>query len=105
MATHVALLRGINVGGKNLIRMADLKACFEANGYVDVVTYIQSGNVLFTAGTSQPPSSRTASSGCCGARSATTKRASSCAPGRRCGRSWIARRPASERIRRASATT
>jgi uncharacterized protein (DUF1697 family) len=49
MATHVALLRGINVGGKNLIKMADLKGCFEANGYVDVVTYIQSGNVLFTA--------------------------------------------------------
>ena len=49
MATHVALLRGINVGGKNLIKMTDLKACFEANGYVDVVTYIQSGNVLFTA--------------------------------------------------------
>jgi uncharacterized protein (DUF1697 family) len=49
MATHVALLRGINVGGKNLIKMADLKACFEANGYVDVVTYIQSGNVVFTA--------------------------------------------------------
>jgi uncharacterized protein (DUF1697 family) len=49
MATHVALLRGINVGGKNLIKMAELKACFEANGYVDVVTYIQSGNVVFTA--------------------------------------------------------
>jgi uncharacterized protein (DUF1697 family) len=55
MATHVALLRGINVGGKNLIKMADLKACFEANGYVDVVTYIQSGNVVFTArGTGAP---------------------------------------------------
>jgi len=49
MATHVALLRRINVGGKNLIKMTDLKVCFEANGYVDVVTYIQSGNVLFTA--------------------------------------------------------
>ena len=49
MATHVALLRGINVGGKNLIKMADLKACFEADGYADVVTFIQSGNVLFTA--------------------------------------------------------
>ena len=48
MATsYVALLRGINVGGKNLIRMTDLMACFEAHGLVDVSTYIQSGNVLF----------------------------------------------------------
>jgi len=47
--TYVALLRGINVGGKNLIRMPALKACFEENGFGDVATYIQSGNVLFTA--------------------------------------------------------
>lgn len=47
MTTYVALLRGINVGGKNLIRMPALKACFEAEGFADVVTYIQSGNVLF----------------------------------------------------------
>ena len=47
MTRYVALLRGINVGGKNLIRMADLKACFEAHGLEDVATYIQSGNVLF----------------------------------------------------------
>ena len=46
---YVALLRGINVGGKNLIRMADLKAAFEAHGFDDVSTYIQSGNVLFGA--------------------------------------------------------
>lgn len=44
----IALLRGINVGGKNLIKMADLKACFEGMGFTSVVTYIQSGNVLFT---------------------------------------------------------
>ena len=49
MAIYVALLRGINVGGKNLIRMPELKACFEAGGFEDVVTYIQSGNVLFRA--------------------------------------------------------
>ena len=48
MNTYVALLRGINVGGNNLIRMSDLKACFEATGFGDVATYIQSGNVLFT---------------------------------------------------------
>jgi uncharacterized protein (DUF1697 family) len=47
MARFVALLRGINVGGKNLIKMADLKACFEDQGFADVTTYIQSGNVLF----------------------------------------------------------
>ena len=47
MASYVALLRGINVGGKNLIKMPALKACFEANGFEDVTTYIQSGNVLF----------------------------------------------------------
>jgi len=50
MSRYVALLRGINVGGKNLIKMAALKTCFEAQGFRDVVTYIQSGNVLFTAG-------------------------------------------------------
>ncbi len=44
---YVALLRGINVGGKNLIRMPALKACFEDQGFSDVLTYIQSGNVLF----------------------------------------------------------
>jgi uncharacterized protein (DUF1697 family) len=46
---YLALLRGINVGGKNKIRMADLKACFDAGGFADVSTYIQSGNVLFRA--------------------------------------------------------
>jgi uncharacterized protein (DUF1697 family) len=51
----VALLRGINVGGKNLIKMAELKACFEGAGFRDVATYIQSGNVLFTSvGPGQP---------------------------------------------------
>ncbi|HRQ22749.1 MAG TPA: DUF1697 domain-containing protein [Anaerolineales bacterium] len=46
MTQYLILLRGINVGGKNII-MADLKACFESLGFSDVVTYIQSGNVLF----------------------------------------------------------
>lgn len=44
---YVALLRGINVGGNNIIKMADLKACFENMGFIDVATFIQSGNVLF----------------------------------------------------------
>jgi uncharacterized protein (DUF1697 family) len=46
---YVALLRGINVGGKNLIRMPALKSAFEADGFEDVATYIQSGNVLFSS--------------------------------------------------------
>ena len=49
MARYVALLRGINVGGKNPIGMPALKACFEEHGFEDVATYIQSGNVLFSA--------------------------------------------------------
>ena len=48
MNQYVALLRGINVGGKNLIRMLALKTCFEELGFEDVRTYIQSGNVLFS---------------------------------------------------------
>ena len=47
MPVYVALLRGINVGGKNLIKMADLKACFEEQGFEDVATFIASGNVIF----------------------------------------------------------
>src|SRR3989344_6945863 len=44
---YVALLRVINVCGNNVIKMADLKACFEKNGFKNVSTYIQSGNVIF----------------------------------------------------------
>lgn len=47
MTRLVALLRGVNVGGKNKIRMADLKAAFERRGFGRVVTYINSGNILF----------------------------------------------------------
>lgn len=46
---HVALLRGINVGGNNLIKMAALKQSFSDMGFSDVETYIASGNVIFTA--------------------------------------------------------
>jgi len=46
---YLALLRGINVGGNNIIKMADLKACFETMGFTDVATYIQSGNVIFVS--------------------------------------------------------
>jgi len=47
MTIYIALLRGINVGGKNIIKMAELKRVFESIGLCDVKTYIQSGNVLF----------------------------------------------------------
>ncbi len=47
--SYVALLRGINVGGNNKLPMKDLAALFEKAGCSDVVTYIQSGNVVFHA--------------------------------------------------------
>jgi uncharacterized protein (DUF1697 family) len=46
---HVALLRGVNVGGKNKVPMADLAVVFTEAGCSAVRTYIQSGNVVFTA--------------------------------------------------------
>ena len=46
MNGYLVLLRGINVGGKNIIKMVDLKASFEEMGFSNVVTYIQSGNVV-----------------------------------------------------------
>ncbi|HVT11380.1 MAG TPA: DUF1697 domain-containing protein [Fimbriimonadaceae bacterium] len=46
---YVALLRGINVGGKNILPMKDLAALFVEAGCAEVRTYIQSGNVLFRA--------------------------------------------------------
>ena len=49
VTTYVALLRGINVGGKNPIKMPALRAAFEAEGFEQVTTYIQSGNVLFAS--------------------------------------------------------
>jgi uncharacterized protein (DUF1697 family) len=47
-ATHVALLRGINVGGNNKVPMAELRTALTASGFAGVSTYIQSGNVLFS---------------------------------------------------------
>jgi uncharacterized protein (DUF1697 family) len=46
---YVALLRGINVGGKTLVKMADLRSCVEALGLEEVSTYIASGNLLFSS--------------------------------------------------------
>lgn len=47
MTSYIALLRGINVGGKNIIKMADLREALGALGLARVQTYIQSGNILF----------------------------------------------------------
>lgn len=49
LKTFIALFRGINVGGNNIIRMAELKALFGELGLVDPQTYVQSGNVVFRA--------------------------------------------------------
>lgn len=51
---YLALLRGINVGGRNIIPMADLRACLSDAGFGRVATYIQSGNVLFDAPETRP---------------------------------------------------
>jgi uncharacterized protein (DUF1697 family) len=47
--THVALLRGINVGGRNKVSMTDLREIVTSLGHTEVATYIQSGNVVFTS--------------------------------------------------------
>ena len=49
MTVHVALLRGINVGGKNRLPMKSLSALFTDAGCTDVQTFVQSGNVIFRA--------------------------------------------------------
>jgi len=49
-SAQVALLRGVNVGGKNILPMSELKAMFEEAGCASVRTFIQSGNVVFSAG-------------------------------------------------------
>jgi uncharacterized protein (DUF1697 family) len=49
MRTHVALLRGINVGGNRKVAMSDLREITAALGHTEVATYIQSGNVVFSA--------------------------------------------------------
>lgn len=49
---YAALLRGINVGGNSMVKMAELKECFEKNGFESVATYINSGNVIFESGKS-----------------------------------------------------
>lgn len=47
MKTFISIIRGINVSGQKKILMIDLKTLYEGLGFTDVVTYIQSGNVIF----------------------------------------------------------
>ena len=47
MATYISMLRGINVSGKNMIRMAELTSLYQSLGFENVTTYLQSGNVVF----------------------------------------------------------
>lgn len=54
MATHLALLRGVNVGGHHRVPMAQLRSVIGALGHTDVQTYIQSGNAVFTPGRALP---------------------------------------------------
>lgn len=49
MHTYVILLRGINVGGKNIVPMVGLKSCLEVLGFAHVSTYIASGNVVLAS--------------------------------------------------------
>jgi uncharacterized protein (DUF1697 family) len=48
LGVFVALLRGVNVGGNNMISMSSLKESFEKIGFTNVTTYINSGNIIFT---------------------------------------------------------
>ena len=49
VVTYVALLRGVNVGGKNPVAMPALADCLAAEGLRDVLTYLQTGNAVFRA--------------------------------------------------------
>jgi uncharacterized protein (DUF1697 family) len=53
--THIALLRGINLGRRNKVAMADLRRVVSSLGHTDVATYIQSGNVAFTPASADGP--------------------------------------------------
>lgn len=59
MATHVALLRGINVGGRNKVPMAELRQVVTSLGHTGVTTYIQTGNVLFSPASASTTSAST----------------------------------------------
>jgi uncharacterized protein (DUF1697 family) len=49
MQTYISLLRGINIGGRNLIKMEQLRAAYAELGFTNIKSYIQSGNLIFDA--------------------------------------------------------
>lgn len=49
MKTYIVLLRGVNVSGKNIVKLAVLKAALIENGFINVATYIQSGNIILSS--------------------------------------------------------
>jgi uncharacterized protein (DUF1697 family) len=55
MPSHIALLRGINVGGNKMIAMAELRAMVEKLGFTDVKTLLQSGNLVFSSARKSSP--------------------------------------------------
>lgn len=54
MTTYIILLRGINVSGKNILKMADLKMSLTKHGFVNCKTYIQSGNITISSKKDKP---------------------------------------------------
>jgi uncharacterized protein (DUF1697 family) len=58
--TFVALLRGINVGGKAMVSMPELRSMLTSMGFEDVATYVQSGNVVFSSSSGDAQSLATA---------------------------------------------
>ncbi len=55
MKRYIALLRGINISGKNKVPMAELKKCLEALDFMDVKTWLNSGNVIFSSDETDMP--------------------------------------------------
>ena len=54
MPVYISILRGINVGGHNKIKMEELRKMYEALGYKNVTSYIQSGNIIYEAKKKSP---------------------------------------------------
>ena len=54
MRRYIALLRGVNISGKNKVPMAELKLGFESLGFSDVRTWLNSGNVVFSSEETEP---------------------------------------------------
>ena len=54
MRRYIALLRGVNISGKNKVPMAELKLGFESLGFSDIRTWLNSGNVVFSSEETEP---------------------------------------------------